>query len=335
MSPPSRPPPDRADRDELERFKREINLTEFAAARGYRIDRRESSRNSVVMRHPSTDDKIIVARREADQHWTYFSVRDPRDNGTIVDFVQRRDRATLGAARKELRKWSGQQRPAVSVDQYVPTLASPARDRAAVQKLYGAAHAATNSVYLNTRGIRPETLSSPRFRDTFRVDARGNVLFPHRDGEGICGFESKNEDWTSFASGGVKALWMSQVEPTDTRLVLVESAIDALSHYQLQPDARSRYASTAGTLRRDVQLDLVRRAIEALPPGGTISPAFDADEAGDKLAAAVESIARGVTIERERTSVGKDWNDALKQREHAYIEACLRQRSVGLGRGRR
>jgi hypothetical protein len=335
MTPPTRPPPDRADREELERFKREINLTEFAASRGYRVDRRESSRNSVVMRHASTDDKIIVARRDADQHWTYFSVRDPRDNGTIVDFVKRRDRATLGEARKELRKWSGHQRPAVSVDQYVPTLASPARDRGAVQRLYGAARAAANSDYLNTRGIRPETLTSTRFHDTFRVDARGNVLFPHRDDQGICGFESKNYDWTSFASGGVKALWMSQVEPTDTRLVLVESAIDALSHYQLRTDTRSRYASTAGALRRDTQLDLVRRAIEALPPGGTISLAFDVDAAGDKLAAAVESVARGATIERERSSVGKDWNDALKQRERAYIAECLLKRSVGLDRGGR
>ena len=70
---------------ELERFKIEVVLPEFAAARGYFLDRRASSRNSVVMRHPDGD-KIIIARYEGTTHWVYCSVRDGRDNGTIVDF---------------------------------------------------------------------------------------------------------------------------------------------------------------------------------------------------------------------------------------------------------
>lgn len=331
----NRPPKPSDDRDELERFKREINLTEFAAARGYRIDRRESSRGSVVMRHPGTDDKIIIAKREADQHWTYFSVRDNRDNGSIVDFLQQRDRATLGAVRKELRAWSGSSHANVRPDDYVPTLASPQRDREAVQRSFSSAREASNSLYLNTRGIRPETLGDSRFRGTFRIDGRGNVLFPHHDADGLCGFESKNHQWTSFASGGRKALWMSRAEPTDTRLVLVESAIDAFSHFQLRPDPASRYASTAGELNIDVQLELVRRSIAELPAGSVVSLAFDADVGGDKLAAAVESVAEGIVLERERAPVGKDWNDTLKDQERNYIEALGRPRSLGPDRGSR
>jgi hypothetical protein len=38
--------------DELESFKTNINLTEYAAASGYRLDRKASSRNSAVMVHP-------------------------------------------------------------------------------------------------------------------------------------------------------------------------------------------------------------------------------------------------------------------------------------------
>jgi hypothetical protein len=44
---------------ELERFKIEVVLPEFAATRGYSLDRRASSRNSIVMRHPDGD-KIII-----------------------------------------------------------------------------------------------------------------------------------------------------------------------------------------------------------------------------------------------------------------------------------
>jgi len=41
--------------DELERFKTLVNLSEFAALRGFKLDRRESSRNSAVMHHPDGD----------------------------------------------------------------------------------------------------------------------------------------------------------------------------------------------------------------------------------------------------------------------------------------
>ena len=92
-------------RDELERFKTAINLTEYAASQGYQLDKRASSRNSVVMRHPGGD-KVVIARGE-DEHWIYFSVRDESDNGSIIDFIQYRRRCSHGDARRELRPWIG------------------------------------------------------------------------------------------------------------------------------------------------------------------------------------------------------------------------------------
>jgi hypothetical protein len=57
--------------NELERFKREVNLTELAASLGYRLVQRGqtasgrwrgSSAASISMRHPETDDKVIIRR---------------------------------------------------------------------------------------------------------------------------------------------------------------------------------------------------------------------------------------------------------------------------------
>jgi hypothetical protein len=76
------------DHAELDRFKTEINLSHFAASRGYTLDKRESSRNSAVMRH-ADGDKIIIAREG--QHWIYFSVRKPR----LYGLCQRREQRTL------------------------------------------------------------------------------------------------------------------------------------------------------------------------------------------------------------------------------------------------
>ena len=50
-------------RDELERFKTAINLTEYAASEGYQLDRRESSRNSLVMCPPAATRSSSPAER--------------------------------------------------------------------------------------------------------------------------------------------------------------------------------------------------------------------------------------------------------------------------------
>ena len=84
---------------ELHRFKTDIDLVQYAIDRyGYQRDRRESSRACHVLRHAVTNDKIIV-RKASDGHWTYFSVRDDRDHGTIVDFVQARAPPWLARSR--------------------------------------------------------------------------------------------------------------------------------------------------------------------------------------------------------------------------------------------
>ena len=243
--------------DELDRFKREVNLTELAAARGYEIDLRKSSRASVVMRHAATGDKVVISRAGPQQHWTYFAVGDPRDCGTVLDFLLHRGCPTLGSVREELRRWSGDNRPLVPPASFRDTTVAPPKDRRIVAAAFAAAFVVDTDPYLNSRGIRPETLRSARFQGTFRRDRRGNVLFPHADGGGLSGFESKNYRWTAFSTGGVKALWRSNVTPADRRLVLTESAIDGLSYHQLAPDQRTSYASTAGTLSRHQRSILV------------------------------------------------------------------------------
>jgi hypothetical protein len=321
-------------RDELERFKRDISLPAFAASRGYEVDRRESSRASVVMRNPATDDKIVVARSAGDEHWTYFSIRDSTDHGSIIDFMQRRERLSLGQVRKELRGWVGGASARTSAGRGEPlVLVEPRRsDRAAVAAAYERAIAADNSLYLNSRGIRPEILRDPRFAGTFRVDERGNLLFAHSDAAGdLCGYEVKNRGFTGFAPGGMKALWHSAALAGDEKLVLTESAIDAISYHQLAPDRTARYASTGGSISTH-QRGLIARDIEKMPGVATVVLAFDADEGGDKLATEVEALVPGARFVRHsppKTPKGKDWNDVLKFKEQAFIRSQNRRRPAG------
>lgn len=305
--------------DELERFKCEVNLTELAASYGYLlVDRQRSAAGtrrgsiaaSVSMRQPGTDDKIVI-RRDLDRHWTYFSVSDDRDNGTVVDFLQRRHARGLGAVRKELRAWLKEDRPRLPVQLFRPDVRIQACDQEAVGAAYARARA-DGSRYLEERHIGRAIESDPRFASRFRVDVRGNVLFPHADPETglIVGFEIKNTTFTGFATGGRKTFWMSEIQPDDDRLVIVEGAIDALSYHQVFPQPRARYLSTGGAVGRD-QLELIGRAMAAMPAGAEIVSATDDDAGGMKLHEQLVGVAGGVPLRRHVSPIPKDWNDYL------------------------
>ena len=318
---------------ELERFKTEINLTEFAASLGYLIAR-GSTQSSVVMKHPTSDDKIIV-RRDRDRHWTYFSVRDDSDNGTVIDFLQRRGSLrSLGAVRKELRAWLGVERPPLPPKLFRSCMEPHSGDLESVAAEYSRATHTSTIRYLHGRGIRPETLSSERFAEQIRVDVRGNVLFPHRDldqPDRLMGFEKKNRGFSSFATGGTKTLWVSQTLPDDDRLVVVEGAIDALSYHQLAPRPHTQYGSTGGGFGPRT-FDAIQRVVARLSAGGRVIIAVDNDAGGQKLGKQIELAVAGVPTEFHLSPIGKDWNDCLQARERDYIRSLRWERERGLGR---
>jgi hypothetical protein len=325
--------------DELERFKREVNLTEYAASAGYQLvervrpsggPSRGGTASSIAMRHPGTDDKIII-RRDRDDHWTYFSVRDERDNGTIVDFIQKRRSLTIGGVRKELREWLRVDRPRLPTTAYRPVVQAQCRDLKRAASEYANAQLDLLPHYLMSRGLRPWTLVDARFKGCFRVDRRGTLLFPHRHPEdpgSVGGFEKKADGFTGFSTGGTKTLWLSATRPDDRRLVIVEGTIDALSFHQLNPDVRTRYASTGGAVGVE-QLRFIERAFAALPEGCTLVDATDSDTGGERLRKQLDQVRGGRVMQRFAPPVGKDWNDTLKHEEQQYI------RTLGVRRERR
>ena len=299
---------------ELDDFKKRINLTEFAAARGYVIDRQESSQNSVVMRHPDGDKIIVVRNTNGD--WVFFSVRDDRDNGSIIDFVQWRGGGKLGEVRKALRGWLGTARAPLPLESYVPDLLPVSRDRAAVLTAWNRARPCALHPYLTGRGLGPAVLGLPQFLGCVRRDPRGNAIFPHWDRDGLCGFEIKNQGFTGFSAGGTKGLWFSKIVGAVRVLVFCESAIDAMSYHVLNPSDEARYLSTGGALS-NLQPELIRAAMEKLPPGAVVVLAFDNDEGGERLTEDITALApAAVPIRRALPPVGaKDWNDALKEQK--------------------
>jgi hypothetical protein len=264
------------------------------------------------MRH-SNGDKIII-KRDTDSHYVYFSVRDTADHGSIIDFAKRRLSLSLGAVRKELRPWVGM--PSSTLPAY-PELRKLVKDRLRVKRAYvRMADAPDHPYLLIKRRITGKVLGSERFAGTVRIDARGNAVFPHFDADGLCGYELKNRDFTGFASGGSKGLWISNAKDDDARMIFCESAIDALSYAVLFPDDHARYASIGGK-PNPVQPELIRAAAARMPVGSEIIAAMDADSDGRGLAEVVrhatELTGRADLQFRIHEPEGfKDWNDVLK-----------------------
>jgi hypothetical protein len=311
---------------ELEAFKSEIDLQGFAATLGYEKDKRESSRRSAIMRNGA--DKIIV-KLDGDGHYLYFSVRDDRDNGTIIDFLQRRQHMNLGEVRKTLRPWLHGAAVQIPVFQQ---LERSSRDRGLVEAEYARSVDAPRHPYLEKeRRLSPALLGSPRFAGRIRIDERGNAVFPHFDMQGLCGFEKKNAGYTGFAKGGEKGLWISQ-KKGDRRLVIAESAIDALSHAALFPDGFARYASIGGEMNPR-QPALIKAAIGRMQSGSEIVAAFDADDQGLAFADTLGDLVETFLKETGRDDLsfkvhcpevrGFDWNDVLQSPDPSFPTAPL------------
>lgn len=296
--------------DELERFKSEISLIDFAQIEfGYELIKKESSASSKVLR--CGGDKIIVTRQEG--HDVYFSTGDDRDNGSVIDFLQRRKSLNLGQVRKELRQWlPGAKRPALQRPARAPEHAQAVtKDRAGVIQKWEQMKPYSGSYLTHERGI------DSRIIEAFGVkrDERGNACFAHKDSSGITGWESKNNGFTGFAIGGDRRITWNRIDDEPLKkLVICEAAIDAMSYCQLRHEPGTGYMSTSGTQFSPEQREQLGQLLaKAQAQGLTVVLAMDRDEAGDKMAAQIAQMApQGAQMVREVPEVGKDWNEALQ-----------------------
>ncbi len=304
--------------EELELFKTQINLCEYAASEGFVLERKLSSKSSATMRHPNGD-KIIVARRP-NGHWTYFNVHGS-DSGSVICFVGARKSMSLGQIRKELRPWVGRTSNAnhSSARQQVPDLVPVEPDLVKVHRRWARTRPITSvDHYLPSRGIPKSVLEDPIFADQIRIDERQNCIFPHRQDDGeVCGFEVKNAGFTGFSPGGTKSLWSSRSRSTDRALVACESAIDALSLAAIIGTNEKRFCSTAGKCRPQQVAALVAAA-KKLQGRPELWLAFDNDSAGRAMASELrEAVSKELgdavdIIDKFPRAENADWNDMLR-----------------------
>jgi hypothetical protein len=297
--------------DELSRFKSEISLVDYACAEfGYELQTRESSKSSKVLK--CGGDKIIVTR-QPDGHDVYFSTGDDRDCGSLIDFLQRRKNVNLGQVRKELRAWlPGAKRPALKRPQRPPERPQPLeKDLAKVVETWEKMKPYTGAYLTRERGIERETIEA----FAVRQDERGNACVAHKNSDGLTGWESKNQGFTGFATGGKRQITFTRIDDSPLKkIVICEAAIDCMSYFQLRHEPGTAYLSTAGTQLNEEQREQLGQLLsKAQAQGITVALATDKDPAGERMAAELRQIApERAQVVREVPEVGKDWNEALQ-----------------------
>lgn len=300
---------------ELDEFKRG-DLRQYAASAGYRLDKRESSRGSAVMRHDDGD-KIII-KQNGNGHYVYFSVHQGH-SGTVIDLAQHRGRISLGRVRQELRGFwkirGSSDSPSLP---FFPPLPKVMKDLANVEREWARMEIALAHPYLvDMRGIPATLLESARFAGRVKIDQHGNAVLPHYKNGAVCGFEKKNKGFTGFAPGGEKGLGSSHAFDDDNCIVFAESWIETLSYAALFPGARARYHSIGGALN-EYQPGQIKEEIALMPEGAEVIAAMNNDDDGRRLAEVVHraflETGRGDLVFRihEPSVEDNDWNEVLK-----------------------
>ena len=314
---------------ELDLFQSDINLSEYVATQGYYLDRKESHPNAIMMVN-AEGEKLIITRGEGCR-WRYFRVGDENDKGSIVDFVQQRQKASLGRVRQILSPWLESSPVSVPSDTYADFLVPMSKIRQNVLESFYRGCFVHNGHLLEKMGLTTSMIDFERFKGMFREDRQGNILFPHYDTQGLSGYEIKGRDFTGFSKDGVKTLWESQKKVSDMRLVVVESALDALSYHQMYGDAKTRYISTGADLNHS-QMDLVESAIQKMPADSKVVLGFSNTQKGREFSESVEMwVLAPVSFERQVPKMGKDWNEELQMQKEKELQQ-EQQRSKDLER---
>lgn len=168
---------------------------------------------------------------------------------------------------------------------------------------------------IQQRGLSTAILASLIDQGKLYADARGNAVFvmvagkPNRPiGAELRG--TGKRVWRGLAPGTSKNagyFWIG--DPGEQHIVLCESAIDAISCYQLHAECQD---APLGRTCLCISTAGVRPGAPWLPPllarGYQIYCGFDADQPGET--ASRQMITLHPTIQRLRPS-GHDWNDAL------------------------
>lgn len=262
-------------------FRGDISILELALANGYRIHKGSSTKRNPVLAHENGD-LIVIYKRTGEAFQRFFTPNQDFNRGTVTEFVQYRlgsifqtlpginTQANINNAlntylkadfsyRKQLKEYAGQHYSGET-----STANGAQINFAKIKPL-------TDRSFLYARGINDGAINSPTFKDRiFNVQDKGftNTAFPYFSAGEISGFEIRNHNFEGQLKGSNRMHGIGLSNPPErTRTIfLTEGALDAISHYQLQPTPDTLYVYFGGNLSLHQLCSLTQTKVQ-LPAG--------------------------------------------------------------------
>lgn len=270
--------------------KQQVDLIDLVLSIGYQHNREKSGASTEKGKfhvfdyrgQPGLDRVIIFKAPSGDS--MYFNPRDDRDKGSVIDFVKFRienpkvDAITSTPGKsvwfdvvdncRRFLSIAPPQRQYPQVQREIKPIEPGAGFNINLEKC----RPLDDTRYLNNRGLSNETLHHALFKGrilnhvhTGKTKAGDqysftNTAFPQLYKNRIVGLEIKANGFKGQAPDSLNAssLWLSNTPERAKVLVLSESAIDSLSHYQLHQPENAIYASTSGNLTDNKIFELQR-----------------------------------------------------------------------------
>ncbi|RZK33282.1 MAG: hypothetical protein EOO61_15580, partial [Hymenobacter sp.] len=189
------------DPNELDKFKRDIDLVDYAQRQGYEV--KKEGRRGDWHQLEKEGEVLIVTRK--DDHQVYLNTGDDRDKGSVIDFAKTRGGdghgLNLGQVRQQLREYLNDapaptrvyaQPVDVARLNALPVTderqAEEERKTRLIAEVLGVKKELTDRTYLHSRGIEDKTLDSPAFQGrifTAQQNEHKNTAFPLYNENGL------------------------------------------------------------------------------------------------------------------------------------------------------
>ncbi|MBF0563247.1 MAG: hypothetical protein HQL37_14820 [Alphaproteobacteria bacterium] len=155
-----------------------LNLLEYLAGEGYRIDEHKSDEKKGTYKMWGPNGDILWVTRRDDGGWVYWNPLDESDKGTIVQYLQQRRGGkaafTIGHVKKHLRgKVGGFLRGAAIPKGPRPIAVRAPKDLSQIPEKWNQARAVWGLPhYLESRGLTAETVTA--YASALHMDKKAN-----------------------------------------------------------------------------------------------------------------------------------------------------------------
>jgi hypothetical protein len=290
-------------------FAKEVDLPAYLAHRGFAVVPDARNAAYIAMANTTSGQILLVAKEADGRSWTYKSATDPRDRGSVADYLERHERLSRSAALERIVACLDPRRK--DVPQAV----------AYRTQLHGKPRALVEAEARHDLAVRER---AEALKALARVGIRTAAMPEWRVGSLEGGATAVNKILSEPSE-----IWASRYKPTDKKLIIAERPIDALSYGQSKGERDACYLAVGGELTPTRRTQLAHLLAD-LPAGMSVVVACGRDGAGRELASQIEALAPQIKMERAQPEFGARWNDQVQlESRHAR---SLEGRSHGLQR---